>query len=81
MKMEKENSPKSNDDFPFFSLPFISVYSSSTEIDERKRSSATHRTYGTPSVRRDKERTFSSCKSSFANFVFLQLISVIDRST
>ncbi len=39
---------------------------SSNEIDERsyvtKRSLTNHRTYINPSSRRDKERTFSSCK-------------------
>jgi len=53
------------------------LFLSSNELDERsyatKRSSVNHRTYINPSIRRDKERSFSSCKYQIL-FFFEKLI-------
>ncbi len=64
--------------FVIYLIIFYCLFLSSNELDERsyatKRSSVNHRTYINPSIRRDKERTFSSCKYEiliFEKFIFI----------
>ncbi len=76
MKMEKENYLMSKLCFLTFiqsSSYIVCLFLSSNELDERsyatKRSSVNHRTYVNPSIRRDKERSFSSCKYQILFFL------------
>jgi hypothetical protein len=64
----------------FFLIILYCLILSSNELDERsyatKRSSVNHRTYINPSIRRDKERTFSSCKYQIVILFLKKLIFI-----